>query len=62
MGLQAAEALGSMGNDLAMAALSKQPRNIFDYFQQLFAQVRLFLCPCVICPPSRQPFPSLLPR
>ena len=33
------EALGSMGNDAALAVLSTQPRNVFDYFKQLFAQV-----------------------
>jgi len=33
------EALGSMGNDMALACLSAQPRRIFDYFQQRFAQV-----------------------
>ena len=33
------EALGSMGNDAAIAALSEKPRLIFDYFTQLFAQV-----------------------
>jgi len=33
------EALGSMGNDAALACLSRQPRPLFDYFQQLFAQV-----------------------
>ena len=33
------EALGSMGNDAALAVLSTQPRQVFDYFKQLFAQV-----------------------
>ena len=33
------EALGSMGNDAALAVLSEQPRQINDYFKQLFAQV-----------------------
>src|SRR6202035_2536890 len=33
------EALGSMGHDAAIAALSERPRLIFDYFTQLFAQV-----------------------
>lgn len=33
------EALGSMGNDSALACLSNQPRPIYDYFRQLFAQV-----------------------
>lgn len=33
------EALGSMGNDMALACLSTQPHRIFDFFQQLFAQV-----------------------
>lgn len=31
--------VGSMGNDAALAFLSNQPRMIFDYFKQLFAQV-----------------------
>ena len=31
--------LGSMGNDSALACLSDQPRMIYDYFKQLFAQV-----------------------
>jgi glutamate synthase (NADPH/NADH) len=33
------ETLGSMGNDTALACLSKQPRLIYEYFRQLFAQV-----------------------
>lgn len=33
------EALGSMGNDNALACLSEQPKLLFDYFRQLFAQV-----------------------
>ncbi len=33
------EAIGSMGNDSPIAALSQRSRNIYDYFQQLFAQV-----------------------
>jgi len=31
--------IGSMGNDSAIACLSDQPRLIYDYFKQLFAQV-----------------------
>ncbi len=31
--------LGSMGNDSALACLSDQPRLVYDYFKQLFAQV-----------------------
>lgn len=34
-----AEAMGSMGTDSPVAALSERPRLLFDYFQQLFAQV-----------------------
>ncbi len=34
-----AEAIGSMGTDTPIAALSDRPRMLFDYFQQLFAQV-----------------------
>ncbi len=33
------EAVGSMGNDAALAVLSNQPRMLYDYFKQLFAQV-----------------------
>ncbi|GAB2758663.1 glutamate synthase large subunit [Nocardioides salsibiostraticola] len=33
------EALGSMGTDSPIAALSDKPRLLFDYFAQLFAQV-----------------------
>ncbi|MCC7191470.1 MAG: glutamate synthase large subunit [Phycisphaeraceae bacterium] len=33
------EAVGSMGNDAALAVLSDQPRMLFDYFKQMFAQV-----------------------
>jgi glutamate synthase (NADPH) large chain len=31
--------VGSMGNDSTLACLSDQPRMIYDYFKQLFAQV-----------------------
>ncbi|MEX2187700.1 MAG: glutamate synthase central domain-containing protein, partial [Pirellulales bacterium] len=31
--------VGSMGNDSALACLSDQPRMLYDYFRQLFAQV-----------------------
>jgi glutamate synthase (NADPH/NADH) large chain len=34
-----AEALGSMGTDTPIAALSERPRLLFDYFAQMFAQV-----------------------
>ena len=33
------EAIGSMGNDAALAVLSNHPRLLYDYFKQLFAQV-----------------------
>ncbi len=33
------EAIGSMGNDAALAVLSDKPRLLYDYFKQLFAQV-----------------------
>ncbi len=33
------EALGSMGNDSALAVLSIKPKLVYDYFKQLFAQV-----------------------
>ena len=38
-GSKSKEALGSMGNDAALAVLSDKPRLIYDYFKQLFAQV-----------------------
>ena len=34
-----AEAIGSMGTDTPIAVLSDKPRMLYDYFQQLFAQV-----------------------
>jgi len=34
-----AEPIGSMGTDTPIAVLSDRPRLLFDYFQQLFAQV-----------------------
>ncbi len=39
MARDAKEAIGSMGTDTPVAVLSSRPRLIFDYFQQLFAQV-----------------------
>ncbi|MDR0626782.1 MAG: glutamate synthase large subunit, partial [Bifidobacteriaceae bacterium] len=39
MALTAAEPIGSMGNDAALAVLSDRPRLLFDYFSQMFAQV-----------------------
>jgi glutamate synthase (NADPH/NADH) large chain len=36
---EARDPIGSMGNDAALACLSDQPRMIYDYFKQLFAQV-----------------------
>jgi glutamate synthase (NADPH/NADH) large chain len=39
MGVDGYEATGSMGNDAALACLSDQPRMMYDYFKQLFAQV-----------------------
>jgi len=33
------EAIGSMGNDAALAVLSRRPQLLFAYFKQLFAQV-----------------------
>ncbi|KJA18566.1 hypothetical protein HYPSUDRAFT_69800 [Hypholoma sublateritium FD-334 SS-4] len=39
MVMDAKEALGSMGNDAPLAAMATQPRIIYDYFRQLFAQV-----------------------
>ncbi|MGE3811104.1 MAG: glutamate synthase large subunit [Candidatus Nanopelagicales bacterium] len=39
MAKNGAEAIGSMGTDSPIAVLSERPRLLFDYFQQLFAQV-----------------------
>jgi glutamate synthase (NADPH) large chain len=39
MARSAVEAVGSMGNDTPLAALSSKPRLLYDYFKQLFAQV-----------------------
>ena len=39
MALNGEEAIGSMGTDTALAVLSDRPRLLYDYFQQLFAQV-----------------------
>eukprot|EP00581_Thalassiosira_minuscula_P012171 CAMPEP_0183715274 /NCGR_PEP_ID=MMETSP0737-20130205/9570_1 /TAXON_ID=385413 /ORGANISM="Thalassiosira miniscula, Strain CCMP1093" /LENGTH=1599 /DNA_ID=CAMNT_0025944365 /DNA_START=168 /DNA_END=4967 /DNA_ORIENTATION=+ len=39
MGIGGKEALGSMGNDSALAVLSEKPRQVNEYFKQLFAQV-----------------------
>jgi len=39
MAKSGAEPLGSMGNDAALAALSRRPKLPFEYFKQLFAQV-----------------------
>eukprot|EP00759_Apiculatamorpha_spiralis_P051625 PhF_6_TR532/c0_g3_i3/m.385/K00264/GLT1; glutamate synthase (NADPH/NADH) len=39
MGASGSEALGSMGTDTPLACLSERPRLLFDYFQQMFAQV-----------------------
>jgi len=39
MSIVGKEALGSMGNDAALAVLSDKPRQVNDYFKQLFAQV-----------------------
>lgn len=39
MALNGSEAIGSMGSDTPIAALSSRPRLLFDYFSQRFAQV-----------------------
>jgi glutamate synthase (NADPH/NADH) large chain len=39
MAKSAKEAIGSMGTDAPVPVLSSRPRMLFDYFQQLFAQV-----------------------
>ena len=39
MARDAKGAIGSMGTDTPVAVLSDQPRPLYDYFQQLFAQV-----------------------
>jgi glutamate synthase (ferredoxin) len=39
MALEGNEAVGSMGNDAALAVLSDRPQLLYSYFKQLFAQV-----------------------
>lgn len=39
MAAEGKEALGSMGNDGPLACLAPQPRLLYEYFRQLFAQV-----------------------
>ncbi|MEX2627171.1 MAG: glutamate synthase central domain-containing protein, partial [Ilumatobacteraceae bacterium] len=39
MAIKGAEPIGSMGTDTPAAVLSVRPRLLFDYFQQMFAQV-----------------------
>ncbi len=39
MASSGAEPIGSMGNDAPLAAISARPRQLYDYFTQLFAQV-----------------------
>lgn len=39
LGNSGQEAVTSMGDDAPMAVLSTQPRSLFDYFRQMFAQV-----------------------
>jgi glutamate synthase (NADPH/NADH) large chain len=39
MALQGEEAVGSMGNDTPISALSDKPKSLFTYFKQNFAQV-----------------------
>ena len=39
MALNGVEAIGSMGADTPLAVLSERPKLLYDYFQQLFAQV-----------------------
>jgi glutamate synthase domain-containing protein 2/glutamate synthase domain-containing protein 1/glutamate synthase domain-containing protein 3 len=39
MAIDAAEPIGSMGNDVSLAVLSDQAPPLFSYFKQLFAQV-----------------------
>ena len=39
MAADSKEALGSMGNDAPLACLAEQPRLLYEYFRQMFAQV-----------------------
>ncbi|MBR9972246.1 glutamate synthase large subunit [Magnetospirillum sulfuroxidans] len=39
MAVTGQEAIGSMGSDTPIAVLSDKPKNLFNYFKQLFAQV-----------------------
>ena len=38
MAIGGKEAIGSMGNDAALAVLSEKPRAVFDYLKQRFAK------------------------
>lgn len=40
MAVAGAESLGSMGNDAPLAIMSSRPKLVYEYFKQLFAQVR----------------------
>lgn len=40
MAATGAEALGSMGNDAPLACMSERPKLSYEYFKQMFAQVR----------------------
>ena len=44
MARSGAEPLGSMGNDAALAAMSTRPKQPYEYFKQLFAQVIGWVC------------------
>jgi hypothetical protein len=40
MARSGAEPLGSMGNDAPLACMSHRPKLLYEYFKQIFAQVR----------------------
>lgn len=43
-----AEPLGSMGNDAPLACMSHRPKLTYEYFKQIFAQVRGRLMFCLL--------------
>ena len=43
-----AEPLGSMGNDAPLACMSHRPKLTYEYFKQIFAQVRNRCASCLL--------------
>jgi glutamate synthase domain-containing protein 1 len=60
MAVEGKEMLGSMGNDAALAVLSRQPRSLFEYFKQRFAQVQEIRSTLVVSVVSDKPVSCFL--